>query len=183
VRIVQQLFPRSARLVWVVCVAAGLAAGCAPLRVNSFVERGVDVSRYRTFDWGAREGFETGDPRLDNNPFFENRLRSQVESKLTARGFTKLSGTPDVVIHYHARVNQRLDTSKVDGPCEPGNCGPEIYDAGTLVIDLVDRTTNRVAWRGWADGTFDGAIDNQQWMEERIDEAVTKILARLPPRQ
>ena len=35
-------------------------------------------------------------------------------------------------------------------------------------------------WRGWAEGSIEGAIDDQQWMENRIDRAVTQILAKLP---
>jgi hypothetical protein len=57
-----------------------------------------------------------------------------------------------------------------------------VYDAGTLLIDLVDARTNRLVWRGWAEGSVDGVIDNQEWMEARIDEAVTRILERLPRR-
>ncbi|HEY6507199.1 MAG TPA: DUF4136 domain-containing protein [Vicinamibacterales bacterium] len=165
------------------CVSA-LLAGCATLKVNSYLERGADLSRYRTFDWGARDTVSTGDPRLDNNPFFENRVKTQVESALAARGFAK-AARPDVTVHYHASVTQRIDISGIDGAsaqCEAPECRPFVHDAGTLVVDLVDPATGRVVWRGWADGTLEGAIDNQRWMEERIDEAVAKILARLPPR-
>jgi hypothetical protein len=171
-------------LVALVALPAVLAAGCATLQVSSFVERGADLSRFRSFDWGPREGLDTGDPRLDNNPFFENRVKSQVESTLAARGYMKLDTRSDLIVHYHARVNQRFDTGTHDltGSCDGADCRPFVYDAGTLVIDLVDRTSNRLVWRGWADGTLDGAIDNQRWMEQRVDEAVTKILARLPPR-
>jgi hypothetical protein len=49
-----------------------------------------------------------------------------------------------------------------------------------LLLDFIDARTNQLAWRGWAEGGFDGAIDNQDWMEARIDAAVGKILARLP---
>ena len=45
---------------------------------------------------------------------------------------------------------------------------------------FVDTRTNRVVWRGWAEGSVDGVIDNQQWLEQRVDEAVRRILARLP---
>jgi hypothetical protein len=159
-------------------------SGCATLQVNSYVERGASLSQYQTFGWGVRDGLETGDPRLDNNPFFDTRVRSQVESKLTARGYAKMGPQPDLWVHYHARVNQRLDASSLEntGSGRNDDNRPFVYDAGTLVIDLVDRASNRVVWRGWADGTLDGAIDNQRWMEQRVDEAVAKILARLPPR-
>jgi uncharacterized protein DUF4136 len=55
-----------------------------------------------------------------------------------------------------------------------------VYDAGTLFVDLVDTRTNRLVWRGWAEGSVDGVIDNQEWMEQRIDHVVTRILQRLP---
>ena len=58
----------------------------------------------------------------------------------------------------------------------------EVYDQGTLVIDLVDAHTDTLLWRGWAKGSIDGVIDNQQWMEQRIDEAVARIMRALPSR-
>jgi hypothetical protein len=171
------------RALTLLCMPA-LLGGCATLKVNSYLERGADLSRYRTFDWGARDTFSTGDPRLDNNPFFENRVKSQVESGLAARGYSK-TATPDVRVHIHASVNQRIDVNGLDAltaTCDAPECRPFVHDAGTLVIDLVDPATSRIVWRGWADETLDGAIDNQRWMEQRIDQAVSKILARLPAR-
>ena len=64
--------------------------------------------------------------------------------------------------------------------CAPGACGPYVYDAGTLLLDLVDRRTNAVVWRGWAEGSLDAAIDEQDRLERNVDDAVAKILARLP---
>jgi hypothetical protein len=50
------------------------------------------------------------------------------------------------------------------------------------VIDIVDTRTNRVIWRGWAQDTVEGVLDNQDRMARKIDEAVTRMLARLPPK-
>jgi hypothetical protein len=57
---------------------------------------------------------------------------------------------------------------------------PYVYEAGTIVVDLVDADTSRLVWRGWAEGSIDGAIDDQTFMEHRIDEAVARIMERLP---
>ena len=54
------------------------------------------------------------------------------------------------------------------------------YDQGTLVIDIVDTKTNKVVWRGWAQDTMDGVIDNQQRLEKQVDEGVTKMMLMLP---
>ena len=96
------------------------------------------------------------------------------------------SGTPDLLIHYHASINQRIDVNRVDrryGYCYGVDCPADVieYEAGTLVLDIVDSRTNRVIWRGWAQDTVEGVLDNEDEMARQIDEAVTRMLARLPP--
>jgi hypothetical protein len=161
--------------------------GCATLRVNSYLERGADFSRYRSYAWAERDAFATGDPRLDNNRFFTQRIEEAVDMQLTARGFEKTSVSgADVLLHIHARMTQRVHTAdfdRVDGRCIDNECRPEVYDAGTLMLDLMDRRTNRLAWRGWAERSFETVVDDQKWMEATIDKTVAKILAQLPRQQ
>ena len=158
--------------------------GCAAIRVTTYAARGFDVNAYRTYTWAAGDQLATGDPRLDNNPFFLERLQAAVDRQLAARGFEKVaSDRADLLLHYHVQVEQQLDVRAADPPygyCD--DCESSVYDAGTLMLELVDRPTNRLAWRGWAEGSIQGAIDDQKLMEERIDGAVAKILARLPRR-
>ena len=52
-------------------VAAAATAACAALNVGSFVERGFDMSVVRTYEWAPADHLSTGDPRLDNNEFFQ----------------------------------------------------------------------------------------------------------------
>jgi len=163
---------------------------CATMQVNSFVERGVDITRYRTYHWAPADAQSTGDPRLDNNTFFGERIQAQVDKWLGDRGFEKISADgPDLVAHYHASVAQEVNPNGLDQPylatcandqttCEPPE--PYVFDAGTIVVDLVDARTKRLVWRGWAEGSIDGAIDDQTFMEQRIDEAVARIMERLP---
>ena len=177
---------RPLRFVSILAVAwATLAlAGCATMRVGAFVERGTNFTIYRTYAWASDAQLSTGDPRLDNNEFFQARLQAAVEKGLGARGLEKAeSGQADVVLHYHASVTQKVDAGGVDekyGYYE--DCSPSVFDAGTLTLDVVDARTNKLAWRGWAESTFDGVVDNQQWLERRIDEAVSRILQTFPVR-
>jgi hypothetical protein len=168
----------------IVASSIWLAAGCATMNVNSYAERGADLRQYRTYNWGPPDTRSTGDPRLDNNPFFDERVRAQVEEQLARRGFSKgASARSDLLVHYHASVSQDIDIRQLDRStsyCANHDCKPFIYDKGTLFVDLVDSRTDKLVWRGWAEGSVDGVIDNQAWMESRIDEAVAKILARLP---
>lgn len=152
------------------------------MNVNSYVGRDVNFTQYRSYAWAATDRLSTGDPRLDNNPFFQKRLQFDVERHLTDRGFVKReAGASDLVVHYHASVSQRIEINGVEsGTCERGSCEPSVYDAGTIVLDLVDARTNTLVWRGWAKDSLDGVIDNQDWMEQKVDEAVTRIMETLP---
>ena len=88
----------------------------------------------------------------------------------------------DRLIHYHANTTEKIDVNELDyqyGYLE--NSHSSVYDAGTITLDLVDARTNRLVWRGWSEGSFDG-IDSQPIIEARVDEAIAKILERLPPR-
>jgi hypothetical protein len=160
-----------------------LVTACASIDVSSYVERGYDVSRLQTYAWGPQSAVPTGDPRLDSNPFFDEHVRGAIDVQLAMQGRERTPRNPDVLVHYHANMTQRIDTKDLDrlaGACERGGCQPEVYDAGTIVIDLVDARTHALVWRGWAEGSMEGVVDDQAWMEARINKAITRILRRLP---
>jgi hypothetical protein len=164
---------------------AGLVAGCATMNVSSHIERNVSFSEYVTYDWGPPDNLPVGDPRLDNNPFFNDYLQGAIEKKMAAKGYERaVTGQPDLLIHYHASVNQKVDVYGVDrsyGYCYE-NCEPQYsdYELGTLIIDLVDTKTSKVVWRGWAQDAMDGVIDNQQRLEKQVNEGVAKMMMLLP---
>lgn len=161
-----------------------LLAACASMKVNSYVERGANFRQFHTYDWGPADAGPSGDPRLDNNTVFSDRVRSQIEEQLTGRGFEKApAGSSDLLLHYHLSMTQQVDVKALDPDYKRPDVNETrayVFDAGTLVIDLVDRRTNALVWRGWAEGSFDGLIDNQDWLETHIASAVRRILERLP---
>lgn len=167
-----------------VASAALALAACASLQVHSFAARpSTPPKQYTTYSWANDDPQPTGDPRLDSNPFFERRLMTSAEEQLAARGFQKAQrGNADLVLHYHASVTQELDVANIDrgiGSCP--NCpSPSVYEAGTIMLDLVDAKSNTLVWRGWVEGSFEGMIDNQAWLEQRVDEAVTRIVKTVP---
>lgn len=168
-------------------VAAGAAAvtltACATMDVSSFVERGVTFTQFRTFTWAPADQLSTGDPRLDNNEFFQARVRGAVERELAAKGLEFVDrGAADLQLHYHASIGQRLDVGGADrqlGYCDD-DCTPALFDAGTLTLDAVDVRSNRLVWRGWAEGAIAGVIDRQDLLERQVDQAVARIMTRFP---
>ena len=161
-----------------------MLTSCAPVRIHSYVGHDVDVRRYHSYAWAAPDAFSTGDARLDNNAFFIERVERAVDGQLRQKGFERAAtGQPDFVIHYHARIEQRIDSREFhpgEADCRTDDCRPSVYDAGTLLLDFIDARSNELMWRGWAERSLDGVIDDQTWMNTTIDDAVARIMARFP---
>ena len=176
------------RLTLIFTIAVALqAAGCATMNVSSHIERGVSFADYTTYDWGPPDNLPVGDPRLDNNAFFNDYLQGAVEKQMAANGYERAAAgaKADVLLHYHASVHQKLDVYEADrryGYCYGPECGDRVveYEQGTLMIDLVDARTDKLIWRGWAQDAMTGVIDNQARLEKQVDEGVTKMMMLLP---
>lgn len=146
--------------------------------VHAYSERGT-IFTYRTYTWAPDDAVATGDPRLDNNRFFNDQVRVSVDRELAARGLEKTSTASCLLVHFHTTITQEIATTSTKRSEHCYNCGTTIYDAGTLVIDLVDARSSRLVWRGWVE-KMDPVIENQDWMEETVDRGVTQIIRRLP---
>ena len=176
--------PRVAAATLLVLVTSGCAT---TMTVSSHAQRGFDITRYRTYDWGAADALPVGDPRLDRNPFFKDHFEGAVEKALAAKGLERaVPATADLVIHYHASVTHRLDVDPLDrqyGYCSAEPCRDSIiaFEAGTIVLDVVDARTNRLVWRGWAQERLDVLLASPDRMAGRINEAVARMFQRLPP--
>jgi len=169
-----------------VVAAALLLAGCATLRVSSHTDRALVWSKYETFDWGPADALPAGDPRLEKDPYFEDKTEGAIEKAMAARGFvlSPVGGRPDLLIHYHATIAERLDvedTERRDNACGSAECRPRVsrYEADTLVVDIVDAASNVLIWRGWAQGNVEGVLGNRDRLRRRIDESVSRMFESL----
>jgi hypothetical protein len=168
-------------------VIAGVAlVACARINAGADFAPGLDLQPYRTFDWGAGDTLPAGDPRLDNNPFFDARVRAAVERELATKGITRAPSSPDLLIHYHASVRQRMDVIRSDEvrgyTFGSVNTAEKVlaYDEGTLILDVAETRSKRILWRGWVQTDVDGLLNDQREMEKRIGNSVTKLLAKFP---
>jgi hypothetical protein len=163
-----------------------LASACATISVGADFEPGVRLDRYRTFGWDVSDAMPIGDPRLDNNPFFDSRVRSAVELELATKGLRLVTTSPDLLIHYHASVQHRVDVVKRD--TDRGYTSPQYgqadtivaFDEGTLLLDVADAATKRILWRGWAQTDVSGLIERPRDMEKRIRESMRLMIKALP---
>jgi hypothetical protein len=114
------------------------------------------------------------------------RVQGAVERGLAARGLELTSSdTPDLLIHYHANISERIDVDRADrvyGYCDAADCPPNTirYEAGTLVLDLIDARTDKLVWRAWAQNGVEDMLRNRAKMAKTIDQAVAEMLRQLP---
>ena len=160
--------------------AATMTTACAPITVTSFTGRGVDVTAYRTFAWERLDTAVPGDPRLDNNPFFHEYLRDAVEGQLLSRGYQHTSVGPEVYVHYHVTAQQKVAASGPERGIERClDCTVEVYDEGTLLVDLTDARSGALLWRGVAESGLPVVVNSQPRMEATINRVVERIFAKL----
>ncbi|HUR34419.1 MAG TPA: DUF4136 domain-containing protein [Vicinamibacterales bacterium] len=165
---------------------AATATGCAPAISAGFhVDRNQDFAQYHSFEWGPADALPTGDARLDRNPFFKDHVQGAIERQLAVKGYELVSGPADLLVQYHANISQRIDvnaTDRVHGYCPAEGCQTVmVYEAGTLVVDIIDARTGTLVWRGWAQNPVDNMLRDQGAMARTIELAVKQMLQRLPP--
>lgn len=167
-------------------LSVALLSACATVHAGADFEPGVRLERYRTFDWGGGDSIPVGDPRLDNNPFFDSRVRAAVELELAARGLARVTTSPDLLVHYHASVRQRVDVIRADegrGYSSPrdGRSDQVLeYEEGTLIVDVAEPKAKAILWRGWAQTDVGGMLDDPREMEKRIRESVRLMMQKFP---
>jgi hypothetical protein len=124
-------------------------AGCATTMTSgSHVQTGLRMAQYHTYDWGPADALPTGDPRLDKDPFFQDHIEGAVEKQLAAKGLVRAEGTPDLLLHYHASIDTRIDVGRTERAyesCQGADCQSWVvdYEAGTLLLDV--RVWSRLA--------------------------------------
>jgi hypothetical protein len=170
-------------LLWVAALLLPLGIGCATVSTKADYDRATDFSKYHTFSIQAgklvREGVgDTG------NTIVRDRIAAAIRDELTARGLRPGDQSADLVVRFvgGARTRQELDTALTPmyGPYYAGPVGSDVwvrdYQQGTLVIDLVDSSNDKLVWRSVAT-----AEDQDFTKEEFIRKAVAKSLAQFPP--
>lgn len=113
------------------------------------------------------------------NPLHEIRLENAVNLALMERGLQR-SESPDIYVQAYLKHNDKIYVS----PCGRydkwvGGEYCEIryieYEEGTLVIDLIEASNNKVFWHGAAVGN---SFKNISDADERIQKIVERLFER-----
>ena len=162
-----------------------LLASCSPqIRVYSDMDPDYDLWTYKTFDWGKQVDIEAGRNPLQYNELNDKRIKAAVLEQLQARGYEFRKDESELILHYHIIVdNKSVVTPEPYGYRYSSywmRTGMNVYyyREGTLILDLMERSTQNLVWRGWAVANID-EIDRDQ-VDQVIRQAVEKIFRKFP---
>ena len=163
---------RSLLVAGVIAVATTLTLAAVSVRFDE----SADFSGYATYAW------KKGTPaRLSRA---EQRIVAAVNRELRDRGLREVSANPGLYVMTYALVDEHTIESLADSTyweywTNVTSVNAYAVQAGTLVVDLVDASTDRPVWRGVASETIKGALAKE---EKKIDRVVRKMFKRYPPR-
>jgi hypothetical protein len=176
-----------------------LLAGCA----TTDLDHRINFNQYKTFAWGPSD-IKTENP-IYNSDLINKNIKSTVENEFAKRGIMENEAHPDFLVSFHTYTEkeQSSGSSAYYGyPYFPafgfygmrygwgmpywgmpfggygygGGRGPYTYTKGTLILDIKDKKTDEVIWRG----AVSGNVDNVKTLERQIAKGVKAIMKKYP---
>ncbi|RLA25083.1 MAG: DUF4136 domain-containing protein [Gammaproteobacteria bacterium] len=187
-------------------ITLAIISGCSSLSVTTDYDEKIDFSNFKTYYWHADNDHNAASVKyLDH--IVDQRIRSAIDSQLLSQGYTKVSTETkhvDFLVNYSIVVDDRVDIRTYNNynGMYPGysyragygyygggygvaySTGSETqvthYKQGTLIIDIVSPQTDKLIWRGSADGRLPKGTDRKE-RDELAQEYVSSILSKFPP--
>lgn len=186
---------------FVLVLLAALFAGCTAYQYYAIESPRATFPKYRTFAW-----LPAADTTGHYSDIADEKIKDEVTAQLERRNLKLEPARPDLLVRYTIQVNDRVRIYNrpvyVYGPRTiyhgvtrnrygryfyfgyPSNfmvyVGDDIervpYREGTLIIDLIERKSRQVIWRGYGIGD----VDDPQRAINDIPRVVEGILNKLP---
>ena len=163
--------------------AVMLFSGCSSISVNQDYDPAYDFSKLKTFGFIPITA-EAGIDQLN-----ADRLSTAIKTNLATKGYT-VSKEADFGVALYFTKSTKTDIQSTGGygygygyrgyGGMGGSTYVTQYDEGTLVIDFIDVAENKLVWRGIGTGILDSTPSVEE-RTEKINNAVTEILAQFPP--
>jgi len=184
----------------------GLALACASVLVSAKVkiktqfDKTFDFKSIKTFAWHPEGAGDvkvlqlSGDDPATLKTQLDPTITTTVEQGLAGRGLTPApAGQADLYVSYRLLLGPGT-SAQVAGqfiapvpqwgiaPFSPQTTSLEVYEQGTLIVDLSSRTKQMIVFRGSAES----AIDRTRTPDARnklVRDAILDMLKKLPTKK
>lgn len=176
-------------LLFAVAFASCIFANAQQVKVgadNSFKE---SVKGYKTFGWSSEINqvpngavfIAHNGVYVFNNESTRERIKKAIKFEMNAKGFKETESHPDMLVVF--RVNEQPGTlhtfngykmydEGLDSTRTPKNKETVKVKPGTLLINILDAKSGKVAWQGYASGIMKPDMVNN---DTKVREAVSAI--------
>lgn len=167
-------------------IVLGFLAGCSSVSVTSDYDPAANFSSYKTFS--IYDGV-IKDSELEKAPLAKKRVLEAIRNEMQTKGLTEAEAAiADLIIYAHGGTTEKMNVTDYGygygGWWGPSPYGRDIdvsyYTEASLVIDFVDNVKKELVWRGIGTGTIQQSGTPEE-RQQRIDEAIAKILGQYPP--
>ena len=144
---------------------------CSGVKARSDFTKGTDFSVYKTYAWLPQH------PTADVDEIVLERIRSAVDEELAKDGLQLVpAAQADLMVTQQSSVQEKV---QVNDPYYSYDAY-DVYEEGTLMIDLVDAKTSTLVWRGTGEARLQEDVGADE-KEKRVKKVVSAILAKYPP--
>ena len=168
------------------CVLLVLTISASAQKIKVEVNQSLDFSKFKTFTWAPRGAV--------SRPLLADAITGAIQEELTARGLREVSEQPDLYVEMYGSMDSDMAVSYSDlysgyggvPPFDqnfmvwgavPGVTTTVVVHKGQLVVDLIDASQKKLAWRGIA---RDNLSDNRGKLVTQINTAVEKMFKKYP---
>jgi len=156
---------------------------CSSITVSYDYDKTANFAAYKTYAYTPEAlALAVGDLNRD-------RIIASVDAEMASRGFTK-SDSPDALIDLIVQAKERTEATATNSGGYYGRYGYgggfttthidyNQYVDGTLFINLIDKSTEKMVWQGRGTKTLDEHASPEK-KETNIKNAVKMIYAKFP---
>ncbi|WP_394200201.1 DUF4136 domain-containing protein [Shewanella waksmanii] len=178
---------------FIVLAAALALSACSSLKTSSDYDPQANFADIKTYAWVEQKN---KDATYHLDGLMDQRVRSAVDNNLQLKGISKTDPqSADILVNYLTKVDKKInvDTFNTSFGYNPyygpgwgygGNMHTQTtvreYEVGTLIVDMVNRETGKLIWRGSVADT----IRDKNTPEERVEvinKAIGEMMLNYPP--
>jgi hypothetical protein len=177
---------------WFYLFLSALTTTTFAQKVKVGYDKSVDFSRYKTYTW-------TKPAMPATRPMLYATVVGTVEDELKKKGLQSVDKNGDLILMPAGGIEFGINTA-VGTPVLPTYAGAPVsvnttmwtgavgtenltspyVPQGTLQLQFVDRSNNKIIWSGRVSEKLD--IERKQESLDRIYKAIAKLIKRYPPK-
>ncbi|MCF2826664.1 DUF4136 domain-containing protein [Pseudoalteromonas sp. L23] len=155
-------------------------------------DKSVQFANYKTYAWSPEADLKNNGREYQVNDLMEKRIRSAIQNEMSKQGFTLTDPqSADLLVNYHASVDTKIESDSLHttygarwnywGIGWQTQTTTREYEVGTLVLDMIDKASNQLVWRGAKEGRLRSNQSPDQ-RTESINKTISELLANFPPK-